>query len=793
MAAVPKPNLSQLLGDVSVLRPQLAARRGDLQAERLEKGRRHHYAVDTNIIYFIGQPITRTLAQPKIRAESGFDFADSRRTIPHIGSVFRTDPLHYHLTIGASLAQFIGFSLTGTSPLFLPTALWPEADMMLAHFASLDDPDTLTVADALFEKMMSRSVHTLLGHLQPTGVDLEAVNGPIRTLVRHKVGRQEGLSRLQRLFRSGKIDELGSRPVRTLGPKPRQLSDWQAEHRGLEKQLVTDWEDALAVEGKSNTGLRASDAQALTQIQLRNMFAHQENSNERMLYITLDSHVLLAAEQVRVDYLDCSFADAFIRHPVAFLNDIGLGVGRPPPLTKPNSSDEPASILDWLDVLLAQVSDNTTAQPKVSDVEAAQLIQKSWSELSDIQESQLFLALGLEHVEKLFKEHAATGDLEQTIEKLQLAVVESEAKAWRECFNVAIELALRRNPRDRPKPTRSSPPICFEAWPEAAAAIEQFKLWGFEGVPNREAYDGESLRLERAEDNTRYAYYLASAAFFAARGDWEPAAGLAAFARTTAYRRDPETRGGANGREANFFEAVARRHLARHRSDLSRASELLDECRRVYREEKLEWPYPGDIVPARFTLEEVDIAQIDFLFQWGAGLAQSAAEQQAFDLLDNYESVIASLSPRVDLLLASDLLDPPLGSENYVLIQTEIRTIVSMLLVIGLDVFGRDRLPVKQIERLLSRFELLRAAGTDGRLPRRNLALTQDNSFVADLAVVVSSALFAEATRRRQDRDQLHHMHTLLQDSALGPHILYPFDAKRFSAMRAVLRRAIRG
>ncbi|RYY26087.1 MAG: hypothetical protein EOP62_11440 [Sphingomonadales bacterium] len=793
MATVPKPSLSQLLGDVSVLRPQLAARRADLQAERLEKGRRHYYAIDTNIIYFMGQPITRTLAQSKIRAESGFDFADSRRTVPHIGSVFRTDPLHYHLTVGASLAQFIGFSLTGTSPLFLPTALWSEAETMLTHFASLDDPDTLAVADALFENMMSRTVQTLFEHLQPTGVDLEGVNGPLRTLVRHKVGRQEGFSRLQRLFRHGKIDELGSRPVRTLGPKPRQLSDWQAEHRDLEKQLVSDWEDALEAEGKSNTGLRDSDAKALAQIQLRNMFAHQENSNERMLYITLDSHVLLAAEQVRVDYLDCSFADAFIRHPAAFLNDIGLGVGRPPSLAKPNSSDEPASILDWLDVLLAQVSDNTTAEPKGGDAEAARLIEKSWSQLSDIQESQLFLALGLEHVEKLFKEHAATGDLEQTIEKLQTAVVDSEANAWRQCFNVAIELALRRNPRDRPKPTRTSPPICFEAWPEAAGAIEQFKLWGFEGVPNRGAYDKESRRLERAEDHTRYAYYLASAAFFAARGDWEPAAGLSAFARTTAYRRDPETRGGAHGREANFFEAVARRHLARHRADLSRASELLDECRRIYSEEKVDWPYPCDIVPERFSLEEIDLAQIDFLFQWDTGLAQPAAEQQAFDLLDAYEGVLSSLSPRVDVLVASELPDPPLGSEEYVLIQTEIRTIVSMLSVIGLDVFARDRLPVAQIEQLLARFEWLRAVGTNGRLPRRNLALTQDNSFVADLAVAVSSALLAEATRRRQDHNQLHHMRAELRRTALLPHLVYPFDSKRFNAMRAVVQRAIRG
>lgn len=779
--------LRQLLEDVGIARPYLAARRADLDSERLEPKRHHYYAIDTNIIYFVGQPITKIISQEKISEQHGYGHGGARKQVPHIGSIFRSDPVDFHLIVGASLARYIVSVLCGQNPLLLPTALWPEVDTMLAHFATMEEPETLKLADELFDRMMVRTVDGLLTQLG-AGIDRDSIGSSLRQLIQQKVGRHEGLRRLQSMLSDGKIDSLAARPVKSLSSQSRQLAELQAEHRALEEDLVGKWNNALLKAGKVSGPHRNLDARALTQIQLRNMFAQKLNSSERVIYISADAHVLLAAEEIPVDGSERSFAKAYLRHPIAFLNDIGLGFGTAADVQNAAPANGTSSILDWIDVLLAQSTDLQNR----TDESAADDIRKGWRALSKIQEDQLFVQLGLEEIERLARDELSSGDPDKAVANLQEAAMKGEADAWRRCFDIAIELALRKNPGEHQRVTRSSPPICFEAWPAAGAAIEQFKLWGSSVVPKRVDYDAVRRQLEAGEDKTGYAYYLASATFFAARGDWVPAAGLAAFSRTVASRQRLDEDNGARGREANYFEAVARRHLAKGLSDLARPIELLGECLRIFSKEKARWDGPMGIVPERFDLEKLDIEQTDLLFRWEAETEPHRFEQRICSLLAGYSRLRTEvLAPQVDSWLSGKIPQPVLGSEGYALIQCEVRTIISALMLLTIDELSKPNFPASLIEPMLDRLAWLRSETS--RISKKvALPPTQDSSFMAEMAVVIARSLVNEATRRRQDLAALRTARSELDKPVLRPHMLYPFDERRFRAMRAILKRGLR-
>lgn len=787
MAVEPlRGELQQLLDDVTIARPYLAARRADRHSERLQAKRNHYYAIDTNIIYFIGQPVTKILLQEKINPLDNFGHSFSRKQAPHIGSIFRSDPVDFHLIVGVSLAQYISSFLTGPNSLLLPTALWPEVDTMLAHFATMDDPKTLALADKLFKQLMTRTIDGLLAQLDFEVTNRAAIRRSLRELIKQKIGRHQGLGRLQEMLRGGRIDSLAARPVKLLSGQRRLLADWQTEQRALEDQLIHDWDAALLKAGKKSSPHRDLDARALAQIQLRNMFAEELNSSERVIYVTADAHVLLAAEEMPAKGLEGNFAEAFVRHPIAFLNDIGLGFGTAADTWQARLADEPASILDWIDVLLAKSTDLQSR----SDGNAADEIRLGWHELSKIQEDQLFVQLGLEEIERLAHNEISAGDPDKAVANLQEAAMKGEADAWRRCFDIAVELALRKNRSDHQPVTRSSPPICFEAWPEAGEAIEQFKLWGSDGVPTRERYEEVKDQLETGEDKTGYAYYLASAAFFAARGDWEPAAGLAAFSRSVANQHGFGKGNGANGREASYFEAVARRHLAKGRSDLARSAELYGECLRIFSNEKPRWNGRMGIVPERFDLEKLDFDQTEFLFRWDAGLPQQQAEREICSLLAGYGRLREILAPQVDSWLRSEIPKPILGSEGYALIQCEVRTIISALMLLTIDELPVSKLPTTQIYDFLDRLAVLRKK-TAKLTERVALPPTQDSSFLAGIAITLAEALVAEATRQRQDRVALRDARRELNKPVLRSHLLYPFDHRRFDAMRNILQRNI--
>jgi hypothetical protein len=788
-----RTQLSDLLSDLSNVKPSLVARRADLQAERFQRVT-HSYAVDTNILYFIGQPISRILSQDKLDANRNYLYQDRRRQVPHVGSLFRSDDLNYHLAIGAALAQFIGFTLSGTSPLLLPDALWPEAQTLLAHFSSLDDPDTLRVADRLFRELEKRTIEKIDCKLRKANLIPVDLADLLQKMVHQKIGRQAGLQRLNNLFDHGAIEKLGARPIlgvsplRALGAHPRKLGEVQDELARRTQQIFDKWHRELETIGKQDPHLKL-DADALTQVEMRNRLAEEQGSRERTLYITLDSAVIHAAEKVSVDYLNSNFADAFVRHPAAFLNDIGIGVSRTAAAER-KTEGEAVSILDWIDVMVNKSSFHleTPGDEPTSEDQAARMvseIKEEWHRLSEVQEDQLFIQFGIAQIERSLHEKLSSTDIKTALEKLRDEIIEEEAKAWENCFRVAIQLALNVRKQDYQPATRSSPPICYEWWPQAGEAIEQFKIWGAHGLASRSEFEEMGKQLEEGEDRSGYSYFLACAAFFAARGDWGAAAGLASFARELAYRINIIDRCGANGREATYLEAVARQHLVRHSDELARAAELIEECKQILEEEKARATRPLEIVPERFDLELLDIEHVRCLFRWDREEDIEVVRSDMTELLRRYRVLQLQLQKQVDRLII-DGTPMVLGSLAYVLVQTEIRTIVSAFLLISVGEINLVEAVQRPTSEMLARLTLL----SDVSSRRRGgptLVQTQDSSVLAKVAIAAVHSLLVKAAGRQPSHRLNREAKMALRNRNLRSHHTFPFDSRRFRAMHRAL------
>ena len=774
--------------DLEALRAQLLARAKDLAAERYEE-KRYLYAIDTNVVYFLAQPVAQTLGQNKLDPAEHYLYG-SREQLPHIGSVFRADPMHFHLVIGLALARFIIESLPATSPLYFPDALYVETDALLAHLAASDGPGLLELAAKNAKLLAERALGPLRARDDVDSSVYDALEAELRKLVRQRIGREEGLLRLEMLF-NGPIQPLLSRGVPGRVLRSGSFADLRQQVQGEVNAFATTWDDELKAVGKLSEPHRKVDADALAQIQYRNEMSYDHGNVERILYITSDAQVTAAARNVMMSD-GRNFADACIRHPSAYLNDIGLGIGRSKLVSETRTNTEPASLLDWVEVLLARRDVQTEDQAAAADH-----IRTSWAALSNIQEGQLFFDLGLPEIEDVLGQHLARGSVEDALTSLRSESVSREADAWQKCFDVAAELALRSPIREVPIATRSAPVICFEAWSGAGRAVEQFKVWGYKGLSSRAEYQ-RCRALLWSIDPTGYAYYLAFAAFFSARGDWGPAASLAAFAREMAFRDVAIDRGGANGREGAFFEAACRRHTATARTDLARVKDLLDECERIYAVERERFASGMEVVPERFDLERIDLEQTELLFNWdAAGGFDEVIKARVHSSLSRYESLQQRLAPQVDAWLrTSDAKQAQLGSFGHIRTQTEIRTLVSALLLAALGDIEQDRDRAAQIERLLGRLTILRqatravpgrSAGEEDALP-----LAQDGSLIAEVGASVAQVMLDEHLRREPDRQPIRRALELLSANQLRPRFLYPFDGKRFARLREVLNRNLR-
>ena len=155
------------------------------------------------------------------------------------------------------------------------------------------------------------------------------------------------------------------------------------------------------------------------------------------------------------------------------------------------------------------------------------------------------------------------------------------------------------------------------------------------------------------------------------------------------------------------------------------------------------------------------------------------------DLFARYHGLQRRLQEQVDRNLIGNK-PMVLGSLPYVLVQTEIRTIISGFLLVAVGEITLGESVSDQLSTLLVRLSILHTASSR----RRNTLMaveTQDSSMLAKVAVAVVSALVAHASGRHPDRKLSRDARLAINDKGLRSHRTFAFDSRRFNAMRHIL------
>lgn len=190
------------------------------------------------------------------------------------------------------------------------------------------------------------------------------------------------------------------------------------------------------------------------------------------------------------------------------------------------------------------------------------------------------------------------------LERLEPNIVELQKEAWNDCFQVTAIAAATEAQLTRKDYARTVPSLVFEEWTETDIIINTFMTWH-----RPEEFDAEFFKegLERIDkdDPSGYARYVALASIFASRGEWDVADTLIKRA-WEAKSEGASIKGGPNGREASFLEAVCRRHLAQSPSDLEEVDVLITRAEEITVAEYGSLDGPGSVVvPERFRGERL--------------------------------------------------------------------------------------------------------------------------------------------------------------------------------------------
>lgn len=608
-----------------LMRPRIADR--DLIAETWVI----RYAVDTNILsHYVAPELNGS------RAASDRDGPIS------LGAIFRRDPEPRKVEIAAAIAYHIWHELQGEAPLLLLPPLQIEFQTSIGHFLSQRAAKSASFDENRIERICREVVET---GRAITEADLR----DIRFAVTQDGNHHARVRRLRQIFARDRLchahaplDAKHFDPVFRDALKP-ETGDLG---RSLDlASLKKDWSTRLATLGRKQTAESRRDAEVLGRLELYNR--QLDPRRRRIVYITGDTSLLEAGQQYKLPTTNgdqTTFADCFLRHPRAFLDEPGV--------LSPHASiaEEGTTLTDWMDVLLGQFDDvDGIAPPSRGRIRLPAAMQatilsgvQGQSERGnqfDIEDRWLKYEAAssgdapdaaLYYLLKSLSERAGDGnaasllDAEAQIDLVRDELHRRKVEAWEDFFVVSRANRLVFEVTERGAPhVRDVAPACFEGRPSLIDFLEVGRSW----LSTAENFSREDylrrLGEIRREDPSGYSDYLGHANLLAHQGHWRSAAILCVRAKErTGDTIDSAI--GSNGREANYLEAFYRRLSARKKADLDGLEALIRKAHTVNDAEvdiaragpDGDWPH--DPVPERFTSEQLALTLTTLNFDWAS-------------------------------------------------------------------------------------------------------------------------------------------------------------------------------
>lgn len=633
MTARPHNNrLASLLTDAALQALFMRSRRQDLVDEA--SGVKFIYGVDANVVRYWGNPRS-----------------DVRKWPNHIGRIFRDDNDQLATATSWGILTFI-FEHLGRGP--LPLLVIPPIDAELAAILeALHDADP-EKPQKMVKEELKRLSGRLSDHLSPD--ELGKINLKMQDLLLQEIGEHDELRRILLLFTRlvvARLEDVKPRLANKLReavlPDTGVLHQWfeysaAKSGRGSGPNRLEGWMDRLSRAGTWRLDkLRDHDAEVLSRLEVWNRKLIERKTEWRMLYITADYRLFRAAsDHFPPELAGVSFADAYLRHPRAYLSEEGVLGPVEEATADPSSATE--SVGDWLTLLTQpakatygelllpnskhievpatirafseQIANNPVHAGKTGDVVADEL-EKKWRRF--VQGSLVTNPVSDAALLGLWRDQQRPAqELRRAVDEAHERLERDRRNTLRDYLKVTTGLGRKFEVVQSAKPLiRSVAPIYFEDWRAANESIAIMSQWSDDRI-DEDSYQ-KALDLIDRDDRTSYAFYLGNATFFAARGRWRSAALVAKRARWIGigfHMGDAFSKAarGAHGREAAYFEASCLRHLATERSALGPARELLSEAEAILRREIEVGDYK-DFVEERFDFEHVAIDLTAYHFQ----------------------------------------------------------------------------------------------------------------------------------------------------------------------------------
>lgn len=730
MTARPHDNrLASLLTDAALQALFMRSRRQDLVDQ--VSGMKFIYGVDANVVRYWGNPRS-----------------NASNWTNHIGRIFRTDEDQLATATSWGILTFI-FEHLGRGP--FPLLVIPPIDTELAailealHEADPEKP----------QKMVREELETLSDRLRDhlTPVELGKINLKLQDLLLQEIGEHGALRRILLLFTRlvvARLEDVKPRLPDKLReavlPDAGVLHQWfeysaAKSGRGSGSNRLDGWMDRLSRAGTWRLEkLMDHDAEVLARLEVWNRKLIDQKIGWRMLYITADYRLFCAASQhFPSELAGVSFADAYLRHPRAYLSEDGVLGSVEGAAADQESATE--SVGDWLTLLTQpakatygelldpsskrievpetirafseQIAQNPVHAGKTGDVVADEL-EKKWRRF--VQGSLVTNPVSDAGLLGLWRDQKRPAhEFRRAVDEAHERLERDRRRTLRDYLKVTTRLGRKFEAVQSAKPLiRSVAPIYFEDWRAANESIATMSQWSDDRV-DEESYQ-KALDLIERDDRTSYAFYLGNAVFFAARGRWRSAALVAKRARRIGIRFHmgvafaKEARG-AHGREAAYFEATCLRHQATERSALSPAREVLGEAEDILKRE-IEAGQYTDFVAERLEFEHVEIDLTAYQFEALIEAPQVEHERAFRAITEPLAALVVANSKRLEGLAHNDNIN--IGDAADVRLRLGTQLLISTILVAfmpdatAVDA-GRARSALEQIERRIG-YRYLREA-----------------------------------------------------------------------------------
>ncbi|MBF0400034.1 MAG: hypothetical protein HQL90_04640 [Magnetococcales bacterium] len=771
--------------------------------EFIAGGGRIWYATDTDVVVLYTKPGEVSVA----RTDGGEDHQGPREGYAEIfpGDADR-DGKSATVALGRALANFIFFHNTGNIPL----AVFPPTHRELRRVY-------LKIIDKASEEQIK--VEQELDRLQQIHAHLKSITDgqqlqealehvvPAVSAILFGLGATGELLRFSDLIarlRLARVQELPEYPgtaaqgfpVESFAGPNDLFEQYQFDRLKEQWQvrLENEYRTKNAINGlltQKVVNLLDDDAQLLTWVQRVNK--RMSSSKNRLVLLTGAArlfHVAKDAPDWSTQERGKSFADAYLRHPKAYLAEpqVLFPSANAGAVDKGQHHQKKKRFLEWLDTFLSHSKgydpENNCRMLEDAAREALEAnhsllhdFQKRWDEyrrsvmtahpFNDLE--QISRSKDSQSLQKLFQTAQNLDLLRQGIQKL---VDERIEKTWLSCFSMATLAGyslLFQRVKGTEIPTRNPPPLYFTSL-HVARRLMQFPFFnrflqaresGEKLQPDDFQKDLDALRLE---DPSNYTYFLGFSQLFAMEGAW-------AVANIQAKRAFDSAERSANklisGREAVYMRAVARRHCVREVKDLMRVRQHLATARQCLERDLRREENPTKTTQLRFDAEDLAVDVTAHLFR--IFLRVEIPPELDVPSLEETENRLAWLANNLGAFATEDA---------WVLLHVE-RNLLANLLMVALLRWKEDQSSINPAayQTWVKRMEENIDKASNGTVPIKVTFLIQ--------AILLASRCWSSDIRKIR-KESAQELSRLLTDQAIADRFrtVLPYDRARYWFLR---------